>query len=120
MWGALILGLLFLAGAVFNVFFRPEPDLANASVGLGIFVCLLAVFMFLRVAERKNEEFLAWILANARAIQAGGARFGAALVTPTTVLTRYQAALSFLIVTFKIPSRVYFNGAPARSTFPYF
>ncbi|MFC1574704.1 hypothetical protein ACFL3Z_01330 [Gemmatimonadota bacterium] len=103
---ALVLGILFLAGAVFNVF-GPEPNLAEASAGLGISAALIGVFLFGRAAQQRDEEFLVWVLSNAHAIQDGGADHGGFLITPATVLTRYQVALSFLIVSFKVPSRYY-------------
>ena len=109
---ALIVGILFFAGALYNLF-GPEPDLAEASAGLTIAAVLIGVFRFSYAAKQKDEQFLSWLLTNAREIYDGGVSYGSVLITPATVLTRYQAALSFLIVSFKVPSRSYIEGQPA-------
>ena len=106
MWVALVVGLLFLAGAAYNIF-GPEPNLAEALVGTAIAAVLIGLFFFLQSARGRDAEFLEWLTNNAGAIEQGGARYRDVLITPATVLTRYQAALSFLIVTFKVPSRLY-------------
>jgi len=100
MWVALVVGMLFLAGAAYNAF-GPEPNSAEALVGAAIAAVLIGLFFFLRSARGRDAEFSEWLTQNAGAIEQGGARYRDVLITPATVLTRYQAALSFLIVTFK-------------------
>ena len=73
---------------------------------------LIGIFRFSHAAQQKDEQFLAWLLANAREIHGSGALYDSVVITPDTVLTRYQAALSFLIVSFKVPSRFYVEGQP--------
>lgn len=117
MWIALIVGILFLGGRASNLF-GSEPNFADASAGLGISAVLLGVFLFARAARLKDAELLQWVVTNAPEIRNGGARYGETLITPATVLTRYQAALSFLVVTFKIPSRYYIEGDSAPWPLP--
>jgi hypothetical protein len=106
MWLALVVGTLFLAGSVYNVF-GPEPNVTEAIGGATIGAILFGVFFGTRYHENRADEFDTWLSRNAPAIARGGAMYGDALVSPTTVLTRYQVALSFLIVTLKIPTRFY-------------
>lgn len=109
MWGALIFGLLFLAGAASNIV-GPEPDYAEAAAGAAIGAALLGLFFFSRTHARRGDELPAWLLRNAAEIERTGLHYESRLNTPTTVLVRYQVALSFLIVTFKLPMRPYVEG----------
>ena len=115
MWAALIVGLLFLAGAVYNLF-GPAPDHVEAVGGLGIAAALIGLFFFIKNHRDETQAFDEWLAKNAQAIEQGGARYRGVLITTATVLTRYQAALSFLIVTFKIPTRPYIVGRDSTGT----
>ena len=68
MWVALVVGLLFLAGAAYNVF-GPEPNLAEALVGTAIAAMLIGLFLLLRSARGRDAEFLEWLTKNAGAIE---------------------------------------------------
>ncbi len=91
MWAALVVGLLFLAGAA-------------------IAALLIGLFFFSRHHEKRSSAFSVWMAQNAAEIERGGAHFESWPITPATVLVRYQVALSFLIVAFKMPTRQYIHG----------
>lgn len=109
MLAMLIVGILFLAGAAYNVF-GPEPNLTEAIGGSTIAAVLIALYFAVRYHEKQADEFQGWLTHNVNAIERGGALYRDVLVTPATVLTRYQVAMSFLIVTFKFPTRIYIVG----------
>lgn len=117
MWIALLVGVIAFAAGASNLF-GTERNLVDASAALGIAAVLFGIFFFARAARKKDKDFLEWMLTNAEAITGGGARYGNTLITPATVLTRYQLALSFVLVTFKIPSRYYPEGDSAPFLLP--
>lgn len=106
MWGVLAVSLLFLYGAIHNLV-KQQPDLGNAITSMSIAAVLIGLFFYLRSQHRSTTEFEAWLLSNADAIRGSGARYQEIAITAKTTLVRYQAVLSFLIVTFKFPTRYY-------------
>lgn len=106
MWIALICAILFAAGGIYNLV-GPGPNYVEAAGGLGFAAALAGVFLFSRREERRSEGFLTWLLQNADAIERGDAKYGGAPIRKTTRVTQYQAALSFLIVSLKLPSAYY-------------
>lgn len=112
MWAMLVVGVIFLAGAAYNVF-GPEPNPIEAIGGAAIAAILIGLFFATRFHERKADEFDGWLNHNLQAVAQGGAFYKDVLITPATVLTRYQIAVSFLIVTFKFPTRFYIVGHDA-------
>ncbi len=115
MWAMLLVGALFLAGAAWNVF-GPEPDTVEAIGGTCFAAALVGLFLVARHHQQRAEAFEHWLAANAEAIRFGGARHGDTLVKPETVLARYQFAVSFLIVTFRVDTRYYVVGHDATRT----
>ena len=109
---ALVVGLLFLAGAVYNLF-GPEPDTAEALAGLAIACVLIGLFFFIRSEQHRDNAFSTWLSENSAAIESEGGRYGDVRITSSTKLTRYVVALSFLIVSFQVPSRFYIVGHDA-------
>ena len=106
----LVVGLLFLAGVAYNVF-GPEPNPSEAIVGAVIAAILIGLFFITRYHHKQAAEFERWLTQNSTAIERGGALYqNEILITPATRLTRYQVAISFLIVSFKIPTRSYVVG----------
>jgi len=101
MRAALVVGLLFLAGAAYNIF-GPEPNYTEAMGGAAIASVLLGLFFFTRHHERRSDEFDAWLIRHAAEIERTGAHFESKPISP--------AALSFLIVSFKIRTRPYVVG----------
>jgi hypothetical protein len=113
MWSMLVVGLLFLAGAAYNTF-GPEPNPTEALGGVIIAAILISLFFAAKYHEKQAGEFEGWITHNVHAIERGGALYqNEILVTPATVLTRYQVVFSFLIVTYKLPTRIYIVGHQA-------
>lgn len=81
MWAMLVVGMLFLAGATYNVF-GPEPNLTEAIGGAAIAAILIALFFATRYHQKQADEFEGWLAQNGNAIERGGARYGDVLVTP--------------------------------------
>jgi hypothetical protein len=106
---AWVVGLLFLAGTAYNLL-GPEPDRAQALAGAIIGAVLIGLYVFNRVARGRDAAFHEWLTTNAQAITQGGARYRDVLITPATRVARFYVVLSFLVVSFKIPSRVYVVG----------
>ena len=110
MWSMLVIGLVFLAGAAYNTF-GPEPNPTEAIGGVVIAAILIALFVTTRYHENRAGDFDAWLTHNVHTIERGGALYrNEILITPATVLTRYQIAFSALIVSYKFPTRTYIVG----------
>lgn len=109
MWAMLLVGVLFAAGAVYNIV-GPEPNPTEAVAGGLIAIILVGLFFATRYHRKQAADFAAWLAHNVQASQRGGALYQGSLVTPATVLARYQVAVSFLIVTFRFPTRPYIVG----------
>lgn len=107
-----VVGLAFLAAALSKLF-GPKPDIAVALELLAIASVYIGLFFFIRSERRRDDRFLRWLSENGAAIEGGGARYRDILITPGTTLTRYEVALSFLVVSFKVPSRLYIVGHDA-------
>ena len=115
MWSMVVVGLLFLAGAAYNTF-GPQPDPAEAAVGGLIAATLIGLFFASKYHAKQAGDFEVWLTHNAQVIERGGALYhNEVLVTPATVLTRFQVAVSFLIVTFRFPTRIYIVGHHATN-----
>src|SRR5689334_10024524 len=110
MWLAIIAGCLFLAGAVSNLVGETK-DIPNAIVGSIIGAVLLGVPLLYRWQRRYDEHFLDWLSANAKRVLHKGAEYRGAIITGESVLTKYETALSFLIVSLRVPSRYYIVNA---------
>lgn len=112
----LIVATLFLAGAAHNSL-GPTPNLPEAVTGASIAGLLIILFFVLRSHRRLASTLDSWIVTNGGAIASGGAHLGPHLITPATVLTRYQVVMSFLVVTFRFPTRIYLpEHEPTRLT----
>jgi hypothetical protein len=110
MWLAIIAGCLFLAGAVSNLVGETR-DIPNAIVGSIIGVVLLGVPLLYRWQRRYDEHFLDWLSKNAERVLHKGAEYRGAIITGESVLTKYETALSFLVVSLRVPSRYYIVNA---------
>jgi hypothetical protein len=106
MTGLLIVGLLFLAGALYNLF-GADRSTVEALGGLAIAATLIGTHLFVRGARRRDAEFLLWLDANRDGVQSEGASYEGTSITASTELTQYELVASFLIVSFRIPSRLY-------------
>ena len=112
MWAILVVGVIFVVAAVSNLF-GSEPDPTGAIASAVVAAILIGLFFGTRFHERKADEFDAWLNHNLQAVARGGAFYNDVLITPATVVTRYQIAVSFLIITFKFPTRFYVVGHDA-------
>ena len=111
---ALIVAVLFLAGAVYN-FSQGVYD--EACAGLFISCLLTFLFFFSREQERKIDEFLGWLYENKDRLKTN--RLNAITwrgipIRYDTVATQYPFCASFLIVSFKQSSRFFFPQSPNK------
>ena len=109
MWIPLIFAVLFLAAAVSNSF-GPERNLAEATAGYAIAVCLFATWGLVRGHAKYQAGFLAWLVRNRDAIKVGTARFNEVSIGEQTEVTQFFLAASFLVISLKLPSRFYVVG----------
>lgn len=103
MWLLLVFAALFLVGASYNL--ALTGDYTNAVAGLGIAAFMVGVYLFFRRERQKSFAFLTWLVANRDAFSRGPALYEGKPITPDTRLVRFQACLSFLVVSTKAPSR---------------
>ncbi len=101
-WAILVLGIVFVVSGVSNLQSHEEAE-AAACFGLG--ALLLAIFLHQRREQRTEAAFNIWLLANAAAIQAGGATYQDRLITAATPTRQLTLCVSFLVVGFRLPSR---------------
>jgi hypothetical protein len=107
-WVILLLGLVFVAAGVSNLRTHEETE-AVACFALG--AVLLALFAHQRREARHEKEFLAWLSANAAALRAGtGASYHDQWITAATPTRQLTLCASFLLVGFRLPSRVLIAG----------
>jgi hypothetical protein len=107
-WAILVLGIVCAAAGVSNLGDHKIPD---AAVCFGLGALLLGIFAHQWRERREAKEFLAWLQTNAQTIRSGGPAFyrdrPITAATPTRQLT---LCVSFLIVGFRLPSRVLIGG----------
>jgi Fe-S cluster assembly iron-binding protein IscA len=105
----LIYAALFLLGALHSL--RSETEaLIESGACLAIALSLAGLSWFVRRQEQQRVEFLTWLRANMKAVQAGGQWYGDSWITRETELRQYEVAASFLIVSVKAESRYYLSG----------
>jgi hypothetical protein len=101
-WAILVLGIVFVISGISNLQSHEQTD-AAACFGLG--ALLLAIFFHQRREQRTEAGFNTWLLANAAAIQAGGATYHDRLITVSTPTRQLTLCVSLLVVGFRLPSR---------------
>jgi len=106
MYAALVAGFFFLAAAVLSLL-SPQPDLTEALAGVIIAAILFALFAFFKYDDKRDTEFDVWLIRHAREILGGGALFRGELVTPSSVLAKYQVVVSVGIMSFRLPTASY-------------
>lgn len=105
---SLIIGLIFCIGAFYNLFIT--GDIVESIGGFVISFILFTVY-FVNVREKKrSQEFLNWITNNEVDIYDRRALYKGIKIEPDTEIVQFQLCMSFLIMTFKIPSRYYVKG----------
>ncbi len=123
MWVRLVVGLSLGMGLLWTALLiqnllSPEPNAQYALSEAAFAFFFVEIFFVTRAARLENETFLKWLAANAGAIRAEGVEYEGILITPATVLTRYQVVFSFLIISSKIPTRYYRVGNDATGGVP--
>jgi hypothetical protein len=99
---------VFVAAGVSNVRTHEETE-AVACFALG--ALLLAIFAHKRGDDRDEKAFLAWLETNAAALRAGGgASYRDQWITAATPTRQLTLCASFLLVGFRLPSRVLVAG----------
>jgi hypothetical protein len=106
-WIVLVFAIAFLAGGVTDIAHRETTE-AIAALSIGGF--FLVIFLHQRREQRAEAVFAAWLVANAAAIQRGGAHYQGRWVTADTRTRQFTLVVSVLIVGFKLPSRPFIAG----------
>ena len=105
----LVLACTFLAAAFYTSSKHSPPNLTGV-IGFAIALILCEIDFIIERQKRLRNDFYDWLFKNSHAVHLGGATYKEHLITLETEITQYQAVLSFLLVTLKAPSRVYFIG----------
>lgn len=105
----LVFAWVFFAGALYN-FFKHNPNNRIGITGVAIASILFGIYFFIEEQKRLRNNFYMWLFENVHAVSSGGAMYNGTLITLQTEITQYQAALSFLLITIKAPSRIYIVG----------
>jgi carbon starvation protein CstA len=107
-WAILVLGVVFVLSGVSNLTTH-ETSEAAACFGLG--ALLIGIFAHKMRERREEKEFLTWLQANAQAILAGGgASYRDRTITASTPTRQLTLCVSFLVIGFRLPSRVLIAG----------
>jgi len=92
--------ILVIAGLV-HIFLG---HFADGGLLLGLSAALGGVVYWLGKEQQKALEFLQWVQANRQMIQQGWSYYESKKITPRTVVTQYQACISFLVATTRFRS----------------
>ena len=114
-WFSLVVGIVFIAAGLKALFaFDPNTATLSRPVLLAISVGGAAVFLFLFAkasrAQKGLSEFENWMREKAPEILTRGAKYNGVRINGDTELTRFELAVSIVILSFKIPSRYYIAG----------
>ena len=82
----------------------------NMLANLAIALILGGVSVYFVRSRRAETKFIAWLTANADAIRGGEASYRGIGITPTTELRVYEATVSLVVVSMKLPSRHFVAG----------
>lgn len=110
----LVVAALFIAGLVTNIV-TDEVTAGDTIVQLVIASVCCASFAFVRRQERERDAFFAYIAENQDAIRSGKASFRGEPLTYATRIHTYELVLSFLIVSFRLPSPPVVHGSRAAT-----
>lgn len=106
----LVIAGLFVSGFIYNTATgTAEPGDAAAQwliIGLA-----LTAYWFVRREERLRDELLQFLHANSAAIRAGTAVYRGHSISYATRLRTCHIVLSFLLMSFKLPSRLIIDGS---------
>jgi hypothetical protein len=106
---AAIVGALFLAAALGNAT-KKNPRYDEACAGFCIGAVLLGLAYAMRTQSEQERAFDEWLLGNVENVYKSSAEYDGVLISAETKLVQYETALSFLIVSFKVPTRHYIVG----------
>ncbi len=111
-----VLGALFLLGFVVNIT-KGEATMADSIIQFAVAGLSFAGFAFFQNKDRAQRDFATYVTANVDSIRSGTANYKGQPLSYATRLRVYHTALSFLIVSFKLPSGIVVVGGPsARRT----
>lgn len=113
MFWTILFGGAFLAAAVYNL---SQGDYVEGLGGLVIGSALLGSYFFFRSEEHKAQDLLAWVADNAPLLERGNVLpYQGMRLSANSELVRFQACLSFLVVSTTAPSRYFVKGEPATT-----
>ncbi|MAG55280.1 MAG: hypothetical protein CMJ83_03230 [Planctomycetes bacterium] len=106
---ASLFGVLFFAGAIYNLF---TGDYPNAAVGGSVGLALILIDGGLQALGDLNRGgFAQWLSENRHAVQNGGATYRGVEIHPHTIVRSFDVAVSVLLVSWRAHSRPYVPGA---------
>jgi len=109
-----IAGLLFLIGAIFNLF---TGDHANAVVGLGLAAGLICLSNYMSTQEGRRADFLAWLLEHESAMLENPLQafpYNGDSFCSSSYVTQYSFCTSFLFATFREHTHFFPEDSPDR------
>ncbi len=113
MFSLVVVAALFVAGFVFDLA-AGELTLGDSVLQWSFATVALAAFWFVRREARLRHELLDFLRRNQSAVSDGTARFRGQPVTYATRVRSYDAVLSLLIMSWKLPSRFTLDRGEAR------
>lgn len=108
----LLFSILFFGGACYNIL---NGDYSEAVAGIIFAGVLFGLYWYFRGEKKKAEEFVKWVFANRNQISTNGLDYNGYSVDNETELVQYQACISFLIFTVKVPSRFFIKESLSSS-----
>ena len=102
MWILALGAILFLIGGIGAIVGRDVP---NIIATFSISGTLAVLFAFIWREGGKANSFLAWLFGNSEEISNYSATYQGYPMLWTTEVTHFQASISALVITAKVPSR---------------
>ena len=110
----LVVAALFLAGLVANIV-TDDVTVGDTIIQVAIACVCSASFVFIRRKQRERDAFFEYIVANQDVIRSGKASFRDQPLTYATRLHTYELVLSFLVISFRLPTRPVVHGSRAAT-----
>jgi hypothetical protein len=106
---AVVVGTMFAMGALYNIFANGLIS-GNAAADVLLSSACFWLFSFMKQEQHQIGEFHEWLVRNATALRSGKVPYRTVQLDMDSEVTHFQAAFSFLVVTFTVRSRPYVVG----------
>lgn len=94
-------GILFIFAMIYNYLIG---NYREAVGGMCLAIIFFIVYFYFRQQAKKSEQFLRWVYENQDKLLEGEESFNGIRINLDTEVTRFEACLSFMIFSTKIPS----------------